>query len=219
MLRVPTETAPSSLLAWKKTEGFLRLAQQQHRAQGPLLQAPHRGRKGGREALASTTYTQYSSGHSKAQPLPGLHPRKPLNCINKSVLKFQGNSLTLDCTEKFIFILQRYICNQFSCREGRQDALWSCRYCRAQRETTHNCPQLLKSSWSTNSSSFHCPRDNKRVSQYTLLRNTFLTFSPFQTFSVTLCHSWLLTADPQLHLPASSSTSFAAQNSHQKNHT
>lgn len=162
-------------------------------------------------------YIHYSLGHSKAQQLPGLHPRKPLNRINKTVIKFRCNSLTSDCPEKFILILQRCICNQFSCSEGRQDALWSCRYCRARRERRHNYPQLLKPSLSANSSSFHCHRDNKRVSQHTLLWNTSLTFSPFQTFSVTLCHSWLLTAHPQLHVPASSSTSFAPQNSHQKN--
>lgn len=162
---------------------------------------------GGSEALAITIYIQYSLGHSKAQPPPGLHPRKPLHCTNKSVIKFRCNSLTSDCPEQFIFTLQRYTCNQFSCSERRQDALSSCGYYRAQRERRHNRPQLLKSSWSTNSSTFHCPGDNTRVSQHTLLWNTFLTFSPFQTFSVTLCHSWLHTADPQLHLPASSSTS------------
>lgn len=141
---------------------------QQHRAQVLQLQALHRRR----EAAASTIYI-YSLGHSAAQPLAGLHSRKLLNSISKSVTKNRCNSLTSDCPGKFILTLQRYICNQVSCREGKQDALWSCRYCGAQRMRRHNCPQLLKSSWSTNSSSFHCHVDNKRVSQHTLLRNTF----------------------------------------------
>lgn len=51
VLRVHTEMA-SSIPTRKKTEGFLRLVQQQQRVQVLLLQALHRGR----EAVASTIY-------------------------------------------------------------------------------------------------------------------------------------------------------------------
>lgn len=208
MLRVPTEMASPPPLGQKKTEIFKACPA------APCSGADAAGttqKEGDFQALYTLLIRPQQSSATT-----WLHPRKPLHCINKSVIKFRCNSPTSGHPEKFTLILQRYICNQFSCSKGRQAALWSCKNCRAQRERRHKCPQLLKSSQSTKSSSFCCHRDNKKASQHTLLWNTFFTFSPFQTFSVTLCHSWLLMADDQLHLLASSSTSFAPQNNHQK---
>lgn len=150
---------------------------QQHRGSGAVAAGTTQTEGGCRKH-----YIHYSLGHSTAQPLPGLHPGKPLNSIKKkTVIKIRCNSLTSDCPEKFILMLQSYICNQVSCSEGKQDALRSCRNCRAQRDRRHKCPQLLKSSRSTNSSSFHCHVD-KSFSAHTTAEYIFSPSLPFKLF-------------------------------------
>lgn len=72
MLRVPTETASSSLLARKKTEGFYRRVQQ-HRAQVLLLQAPHTGR----ETVAKHYIYISHSVTAKLSPYLACTPESP----------------------------------------------------------------------------------------------------------------------------------------------
>lgn len=73
MLRVPTETASSSLLARKKTEGFYRLVQQ-HRAQVLLLlQAPYTGR----ETVAKHYIYISHSVTAKLSPYLACTPESP----------------------------------------------------------------------------------------------------------------------------------------------
>lgn len=90
---------------------FLRLIQQQH-VQVLLLQAPCIGR----ETVAST-YIHDSLHPTKSQPLPGLHPKETLNCVNKPVTESRCNSLNSDLQEKFMLRLHRYFRKRFAWNE------------------------------------------------------------------------------------------------------
>lgn len=133
-----------------------------------------------------------------------LHPRKPLHCINKPVIKFRWNSPTSERPEKFILILQRDICNQLSCSKLHFGPAGIAGH---KRRGDTIVLSFLNPHGARTPPVLLSQGQQKSFSAHTTME--FLTFSLFQTFSVTLCRSWLLIADAQLHLPASSSTSFA----------
>lgn len=114
--------------------------------------------------------------------MPGLHPRKPLNCVNKPVTEFRCNSLNSDLKEKFLLRLHRYLPKLLGCSKGGRDALWSCEQHGAGREGRCNCPQLLKSSWDTNSFAVFTVVDNTSSSAYTTVDDVFSPSLPFKLF-------------------------------------
>lgn len=131
-----------------------------------------------REGGCCKHYIHYSLDHTKGEPLPGLHPRKPLNCINKSVTEFSCNSLNSDLKKKFILRLHGYLRKRFGCSERGRDALWSRKQRGACREGRRNCLQLLKSSWGTNS-----------FTVFTVMWTTPNSFSAYSTADDIFSHS------------------------------
>ena len=102
VLRVHAETASSPLLPGRKRR-FLK-TRTAAVCSGDVTAGTTR-----RDWGYCKSYVRYSLDHTKGQPLPGLHPSRPLNWVNKTVTEFRCNSLSPDLKEKFIVRLHGYL--------------------------------------------------------------------------------------------------------------